>query len=121
MEFLEGLLDFGDRKRRSRSGGFQNGGVYENHGDHDHDDDHDHHDHHQQHSNPSFAHAFVPPSAQMPGVVCQKCSTQIVPGARFCHGCGSAINSSPNCASCGTLLPANALFCPQCGFNNGQK
>jgi ribosomal protein L40E len=116
MDFLEDLFDRGDRKRRQSGGFFQN----ENHHDDDHDNDHD-----QRHQNPYPNNAYpqapvnVNPAAFQPGVVCRKCSTQTVQGAKFCHGCGAAIETILVCASCGSKLPANALFCSQCGYKNG--
>jgi ribosomal protein L40E len=115
MDFLEDLLDFGDRKRRKEGGFSQNGNHHDKHGDdHNHDSDH-----HQQYSNNSYPQVPTNPAAFLPGVICRKCSTQTVQGAKFCHGCGAAIEMIQNCASCGTKLPANALFCSQCGFKNG--
>jgi ribosomal protein L40E len=112
MDFLEDLLDRGNRKRRNSGGSFQN----EDHHDNDHDDDHDH-----RHQYPTNSYPQVPmnPAAFLPGVVCRKCSTQTVQGAKFCHGCGTVVEMILNCASCGSKLPANALFCSQCGYKNG--
>jgi ribosomal protein L40E len=113
MDFLEKLLDPGNRKYLKGDGFMQDN----DHHDNEHDDDHDHH-HHQYPSNispqvPTNSAAF------QPGVVCRKCSTQTVQGAKFCHGCGAAIEIILNCASCGSKLPVNALFCPQCGYKSG--
>jgi hypothetical protein len=45
MDFLEGLFDIGDHKRRKKGGFFQN----QDHHDDDHEDEHDvDHDHHPQ-------------------------------------------------------------------------
>jgi predicted amidophosphoribosyltransferase len=41
-----------------------------------------------------------------------------VQGAKFCHGCGTALQLNLVCASCGTTLPNAAAFCPQCGYKN---
>lgn len=129
MDFLEDLFDFGDRKHRNRGGAFQNG----DHHDNDHHDD-DHHNEHNQHqqtpgntypqvsiNSPIPANQQFPtnPAVSLPGVVCRKCSTQTVQGAKFCHACGSALELVQNCASCGSKLPLNALFCAQCGYKNG--
>jgi ribosomal protein L40E len=120
MDFLEDLLDFGDRKHR------KNGGLFQNNGDH-HGDDHDDHDHHQPyptHQVPANSQFPVNqqfsanPAATILGVICRKCSTQTIQGAKFCHGCGTAIRTLLKCDSCGSQLPANAPFCPQCGYNN---
>jgi ribosomal protein L40E len=133
MDFLEDLLDFGDRKRRKNGGLFPQGnrGGIPNNRDH-HDDDHydDDHDHHQQY--PANSNQQAPANSQFPvnqqfpanpaaalsGVICPKCSTPTLQGAKFCHGCGTVIGVLLNCASCGSQLPANAPFCPQCGYNN---
>ena len=102
MDFLEDLLDFGDRKSRKNRVMFQNG----EHHNHDHD-----HDHRQ----PSPGN----PAAFLPGLVCRNCSTQTVQGARFCHSCGQTLELIIKCASCGSRVPANAPYCPQCGYRNG--
>lgn len=117
MDFLEGLFDLGDRKRQKRGGFFQN----ENHHDDDHDDDYDDHENHHQHQHPTNSYPETPanPAAVLSGGVCRNCSTQTIQGAKFCHGCGTAIEVILNCASCGSKLPANALFCSQCGYKNG--
>jgi ribosomal protein L40E len=124
MDFLEDLFDFGDRKRR------KNGGLFQNIGGHHDDDNHDDHDHHQQYPTNSYPQASANsqfpvnqqfpanPAASLPGVICRKCSTPTMQGAKFCHGCGTAIGTLLKCASCGSQLPANAPFCPQCGYNN---
>jgi ribosomal protein L40E len=112
MDFLEDLFDFGDRNRRKKGNYTQN------------EDHHDEHDdgHAQYNQNPAnTAYPQMPPNpvAFPVGVVCRKCSTQTVQGAKFCHACGSPIDTILNCASCGSKLPPNALFCSQCGFKNG--
>ncbi|MEI7845088.1 MAG: zinc ribbon domain-containing protein [Chloroflexota bacterium] len=123
MDFLEDLFDFGDRKRRNKGGFFQNG-------DHHDDDHHDDHDYHPNQGNiypqvsmnspiPGNQPFSTVPAASLPGVVCRNCSTQTVQGAKFCHGCGTAIEVIQTCASCGSKLPARALFCAQCGYKNG--
>jgi ribosomal protein L40E len=112
MDFLENLLNSGDRRHQKRGGFFNN--------DDHHDDDHDdHHDHPYQ--QPYNINPQVPQNqtAFPPGVVCRKCATQTVQGAKFCHGCGTAIELSLNCASCASKLPPQATFCPQCGYKNG--
>lgn len=118
MNFLEGLFDLGDRKRRKSGRLFQNG----DHHDDDHDDEHDNHNHnHHQQQQYSANPNQIPihSAAVLSGIVCHKCSTQTLQGAKFCHGCGTAIETISNCASCGSKLPANAPFCPQCGYRNG--
>jgi ribosomal protein L40E len=116
MDFLEGLFDIGDHKRRKKGGFFQN----QDHHDDDHEDEHDvDHDHHPQQYPANPTQVPINPAAVLSGVVCRKCSTQTFQGAKFCHGCGTAIEMILNCASCGSKLPANAPFCPQCGYKNG--
>ena len=118
MDFLEDLLDFGSRKRKKRGGIFAGGDHYDDHDDH-HDDDYHDDDHRNQYPD---NHSQAYPSNQvMPstGLFCTRCSTQLVPGAKFCSQCGTATELKTNCASCSSLLPANALFCPQCGYKNG--
>lgn len=123
MDFLEDFLDFGDRKRRKGGGLFQNEGHHDNahdqHHDDDHDDDHDDHAHHQPNSNNGFPQVLTDPAAILSGVVCRKCSTPTIQGAKFCHRCGTAIDLILKCASCGSKVPVNASFCPQCGYNTG--
>ncbi len=123
MDFLEDLLDFGDRKRRKRGGFFQNNNHDGDLDDDDHDDDHHHHEndddhHHQYQTNPGTqVHQNL--KAFLPGSICRNCSTQTVQDAKFCHNCGVVIQKVLNCASCSSKLPENALFCPQCGYKNG--
>jgi ribosomal protein L40E len=114
MDFLEDLFELGNRKRRKRDGSLQN----EDHHDHQDDDHDDDHDHHRQYPANSFPQPSTNSAAFLPGIMCLKCSTQTVQGAKFCHTCGSAIAVERNCASCGAKLPANALFCAQCGYRN---
>jgi ribosomal protein L40E len=112
MDFLEDLFDFGDRKRQNRNRSTENGDHHDDH----HDDDNDDRQHYATGpypQNPTNTAAFLP------GIVCRKCSTQTIQGAKFCHACGTAIETALNCASCGSKLPANALFCSQCGYKNG--
>jgi ribosomal protein L40E len=117
MDFLEDLFDIGDNKRQKKGGFFQN----QDHHDDDHGDEHnDDHNHHQQQQYPAGPTQIpVNPAVVLSGVVCRKCSTQTLQGAKFCHGCGTAIETILNCASCCSKLPPNAPFCPQCGYRNG--
>src|SRR5208282_312611 len=62
---------------------------------------------------------------------CTKCGREVVPGKRFCAGCGQALpvevppaqeNTAPPvepvapvCAQCGAALPPGKRFCTQCG------
>lgn len=113
MDFLEDLFDFGDRKRRKQGGFFQNDDHHDHHDDHD-----DEHGHRNPYPANLYSQAPTNPAAFLPGIMCRKCSTQTVQGAKFCHECGAAIEMNQNCASCGSKLPANALFCSQCGYKN---
>jgi ribosomal protein L40E len=128
MDFIEDLFDFGERKHRNKGGFFQNGG----HHDEDHHDDDHHGDHgHRQNQDDPFTQGPMnstqpanqpfptAPLISLAGVMCRKCSTHTVQGAKFCHVCGTAIDLLQICASCGSKLPANGLFCAQCGYKNG--
>jgi hypothetical protein len=76
MVFLEVLFDLGDRKSQKKDGFFQN------------DDDHDHHPYPIN----SYYPQILANSAVIPtGILCHKCSAQTLQGAKFCHGCGTAI------------------------------
>src|SRR5690242_13372269 len=44
---------------------------------------------------------------------CSKCDVENRPAARFCDGCGSALQLQ--CASCGALNRLGAKFCDGCG------
>ena len=46
-------------------------------------------------------------------MTCSNCSTQNPDGARFCMGCGAALER--RCETCGEPVPAEARFCPSCG------
>ena len=46
-------------------------------------------------------------------VACPKCGSQVVPGQRFCGGCGSSLESY--CARCGVAITAPSKFCGNCG------
>jgi len=46
-------------------------------------------------------------------VACPKCGCQVVPGQRFCGGCGSSLESY--CARCGVAITAPSRFCGNCG------
>jgi ribosomal protein L40E len=58
------------------------------------------------------------PVILLSSIVCRRCSTQTVQGAKFCHGCGTAIKFSLSCESCGSKLPVNTSLCSQCGYGN---
>ncbi|MBM4445907.1 MAG: zinc ribbon domain-containing protein [Chloroflexi bacterium] len=58
------------------------------------------------------------PTAQQPqwvqqSVACPKCGCHVVPGQRFCGGCGSSLESY--CARCGGAITAPSRFCGNCG------
>lgn len=117
MDILEDFLDFGNRKRNNDNSSYQTGDHHDDdHADHD---DHDHHDDHNQYPASSFPQGPSTAAPYQLGAVCKNCSTLVVQGAKFCHGCGTAVEMVLTCASCGTQLPENAQFCPQCGFKNG--
>ena len=46
-------------------------------------------------------------------VACPKCGCQVIPGQRFCGGCGSNLESY--CARCGVAITAPSKFCGNCG------
>jgi hypothetical protein len=57
---------------------------------------------------------------------CSRCGLENRPHARFCKGCGQALEAptvrpttptSPGavCSACGATAKSNALFCPRCG------
>jgi hypothetical protein len=118
MAFLEDMLDFGYRKRKKRGeifGGCDSQDDRDEHHDDDNHDD-DHHGHYRDNHSQAYLSNPVMPST---GLLCTRCSTQLVPGAKFCHQCGMIIVQKTNCAYCESTLPAKALFYPQCGANYG--
>mgnify|MGYP002381925268 CR=1 FL=1 len=54
---------------------------------------------------------------------CPYCRVVMLPGAKFCHGCGErALGSMKNCPTCKEQNPATAVFCHHCGHNfDGKK
>jgi Adenylate and Guanylate cyclase catalytic domain/Double zinc ribbon len=46
-------------------------------------------------------------------LICANCSTENLPGTRFCIECGSTLEAG--CPSCGFANVPNAKFCAQCG------
>jgi len=44
---------------------------------------------------------------------CPNCDAEIVPGQRFCAGCGTAL--APGCSRCGAQLQPGQRFCANCG------
>ena len=53
--------------------------------------------------------AHVTPAA----LICTRCRRPNPADARFCTGCGAAIE--PTCAACGTANPGDSRFCKACG------
>lgn len=49
-------------------------------------------------------------------MLCKKCGSEIVSGAKFCGECGTPIEYEHKvCAHCGAELPMEATFCGHCG------
>ena len=46
---------------------------------------------------------------------CTQCGQAIPAGARFCPGCGKAVQSGTSCRKCGKALSPGMGFCPDCG------
>ena len=46
---------------------------------------------------------------------CASCGRAATPGAKFCAGCGNALQQSVFCTACGAQLNAGAAFCTACG------
>ena len=46
---------------------------------------------------------------------CDSCGREILPGAKFCAGCGKPLSQKKFCFSCGAQLNAEARFCSSCG------
>ena len=49
---------------------------------------------------------------------CPHCSSRLVPGAKFCAGCGKPVGGGAAkvfCTGCGTQLPPGGRFCASCG------
>jgi class 3 adenylate cyclase len=44
---------------------------------------------------------------------CPNCTTELMAGAKFCHACGTRVESS--CPNCGAAVRAEFRFCPECG------
>lgn len=122
MDFLEDLFEFGKRKHKKSSDVFYD----KRHKDHDDDDDDDDDDDKRRRypvradTQPSGQdlQARSNPVILLSSIVCRRCSTQTVLGAKFCHGCGTAIAVSLSCESCGSKLPVHTSLCSQCGYGN---
>jgi len=46
-------------------------------------------------------------------VICPSCATENRPGARFCRGCGAALEQA--CPACGAAVATDQRFCDECG------
>lgn len=120
MDFLEELFKLGKRKYQKNSGVFHD----KDHKDEDHDDDDDHYKRRQYPTSPFTQVPAYHPQAHpssvilLSSIICRRCSTQTVHGAKFCQGCGTAIELILKCASCGSKLPVNEPLCSQCGYRN---
>ncbi len=44
---------------------------------------------------------------------CQSCGSELVPGAKFCHACGT--RTTQTCPNCGSAIKPAFRFCPECG------
>jgi len=44
---------------------------------------------------------------------CASCGTELIPGKKFCHDCGTRVEIA--CPSCGSPVQAAFRFCPECG------
>lgn len=49
-------------------------------------------------------------------VRCRKCSFMETADAKFCSGCGAAMENDKLCPSCNELNDADAKFCSNCGY-----
>lgn len=51
------------------------------------------------------------------GLICQNCGTTLIDDSKFCHKCGTTINTLTIrfCRKCGRELPTNSIFCNNCG------
>ena len=50
---------------------------------------------------------------------CQQCQAELLPGARYCHGC--ALEVHPLCPACNTTNPPESKFCFSCGTDLGTE
>ncbi len=48
-------------------------------------------------------------------MICPKCRTENVEGAKFCAGCGTSLEQGKACPKCGAINPPGAAFCAVCG------
>lgn len=56
---------------------------------------------------------YVDPLRKGAAWQCLRCRLESPPGARFCSGCGAALEVA--CAACGQANPTGARFCNGCG------
>ncbi|MFQ5478862.1 MAG: AAA family ATPase [Candidatus Binatia bacterium] len=52
-----------------------------------------------------------------PGVRCANCGKELIPGKRFCHGCGKP--ATTDCPRCGQSIDPGFRYCPDCGASLG--
>ena len=50
-----------------------------------------------------------------PGASCPECHAEVPTGAKFCPGCGKAVQQDRFCSECGTKVKSTAKFCSNCG------
>lgn len=49
---------------------------------------------------------------------CTKCSTELIPGSKFCYRCGErVVEQAKTCPLCQSENPLAAVFCHECGFH----
>jgi predicted amidophosphoribosyltransferase len=106
MSFFEDMFEGFQRRGHGRN---------RDHGQHGHDDDYDHD--RGQYYGPMGAPYAAPPAARVASMACPRCNAVVplMPGTRFCAGCGGPLAVAPTCKSCGGGLTAGATFCPGCG------
>ena len=53
---------------------------------------------------------------------CSTCTSEIIPGAKFCHRCGeNIVQKTKNCPSCSGENPISSVFCHHCGHHFKQQ
>ena len=121
MSFFEDLFEmFEGKRRRGHNGGYGNGhhGGYGNghHGDH-HNDPHDRHSYDNYHDQYAHEENQINPNVykNKEQLLCPKCSSEVQPGAKFCHSCGASMVTDRNCPGCGSRIQLNSTFCTNCG------
>lgn len=53
--------------------------------------------------------------SQPPVAICQKCSTENDPKAKFCCNCGTPMVHEQHCIKCNALINLGSKFCGECG------